>query len=82
MPEESTESPVIGIMNSCEPPCGCWKLHSGPVQEQLVFLIAEPPPLQPCLWGLLQLLAYLFIYLDFSRQGFFCIALAVLELTL
>ena len=28
--------------DSCEPPCGCWELNSGPLEEQLVFLTAEP----------------------------------------
>ena len=22
--------------DSCEPPCGCWELNSGPLEEQLV----------------------------------------------
>jgi len=28
------------------PPCGCWELNSGPLEEQLVFLTTEPS-LQP-----------------------------------
>ena len=31
-----------------EPPCGYWELNSGPLEEQTVFLTAEPS-LQPCL---------------------------------
>jgi hypothetical protein len=27
--------------NGCEPPCGCWELNSGPLEEQLVFFTAE-----------------------------------------
>jgi hypothetical protein len=39
-----------------EPPCGCWELNSGPLEEQTVLLSIEPP-LQPapfffCLRGL------------------------------
>jgi hypothetical protein len=30
------------IMGGCEPPCGCWKLNSGPLEEQSVLLTAEP----------------------------------------
>jgi hypothetical protein len=30
-----------------EPPCGCWELNSGPLEEQLVLLTADPS-LQPC----------------------------------
>ena len=26
-----------------KPPCGFWKLNSGPLEEQLVLLTAEPP---------------------------------------
>jgi hypothetical protein len=32
------------ITDGCEPPCGCW--NSGPLEEQSVFLTAEPS-LQP-----------------------------------
>jgi hypothetical protein len=35
-------SPVDG----CEPPCGCWELNSGPLEEQPVLLTADPS-LQP-----------------------------------
>jgi hypothetical protein len=34
------------IIDGCEPPCGGWGLNSGPLEEQLVFLISEPS-LQP-----------------------------------
>jgi hypothetical protein len=34
------------ITDGCEPPCGCWELNSGPLEEQSVLLIAEPS-LQP-----------------------------------
>jgi hypothetical protein len=26
------------ITDGCEPPCGCWELNSGPLEEQTVFL--------------------------------------------
>jgi hypothetical protein len=29
-------------MGGCEPPCGCWDLNSGPLEEQSVLLPAEP----------------------------------------
>jgi hypothetical protein len=28
-------------MDGCEPPCGCWDLNSGPLEEQSVLLPAE-----------------------------------------
>jgi hypothetical protein len=34
------------IIAGCEPPCGCWDLNSGPLEEQSVLLTAEPS-LQP-----------------------------------
>ena len=34
------------ITDGCEPPCGCWELNSGPLEEQLVLLTTEPS-LQP-----------------------------------
>jgi hypothetical protein len=30
------------ITGGCELPCGCWDLNSGPSEEQLVLLTAEP----------------------------------------
>ena len=30
------------ITDGYEPPCGCWDLNSGPLEEQSVFLPAEP----------------------------------------
>ena len=30
------------ITDGCEPPRGCWELNSGPLEEQLVLLTAEP----------------------------------------
>jgi hypothetical protein len=29
-------------MDGCEPPCGCWDLNSGPLEEQSVLLPTEP----------------------------------------
>jgi hypothetical protein len=29
-------------IGGCEPPCGCWELNSGPLEEPLVLLTAEP----------------------------------------
>jgi hypothetical protein len=41
------------ITDGCEPPCGCWDLNSGPLEEQSVFLPAEPS-LQPLVTLLVQ----------------------------
>jgi hypothetical protein len=30
------------MTDGCEPPCGCWKLNLAPLQEQPVFLTADP----------------------------------------
>ena len=30
------------ITGGCEPPCGCWDLNSGPLEEQSVLLPTEP----------------------------------------
>ena len=34
------------ITDGWEPPCGCWDLNSGPLEEQSMLLTAEPS-LQP-----------------------------------
>ena len=30
-----------GLIDYCEPPCGCWELNTGPLEEQVVLLITE-----------------------------------------
>ena len=30
------------ITDGCEPPCGCWELNLGPLEEQSVLLTSEP----------------------------------------
>jgi hypothetical protein len=42
MSEEAQDFTTDG----CEPPCGCWELNSGPLEEQPVLLTTEPS-LQP-----------------------------------
>jgi hypothetical protein len=32
----------IVVMDGCEPPCGCWDLNLGPLEEQSVLLTTEP----------------------------------------
>jgi hypothetical protein len=39
---------AIRSLNGHEPPCGCWVLNSGPLEELPVLLTTEPS-LQPCL---------------------------------
>ena len=34
------------MTDGCEPPCGCWELNVGPLEEQPVLLTTEPS-LQP-----------------------------------
>ena len=40
------KSALDPITDGCEPPCSCWELNSGPLEEQLVLLTTEPS-LQP-----------------------------------
>jgi len=47
------------ITDGCQPPHGCWKLNSGPLEEQSVLLTSEPS-LQPCSLLLTQIRALLF----------------------
>ena len=44
------------IIDGCEPPCGCWELNSGPLEEQSVLFTAEPSlqPPSPYLFILVQ----------------------------
>jgi hypothetical protein len=66
------------ITDGCEPPCGCWELNSGSLEEQAMLLTAEPS---------LQLLIlffdiYLPTYLPIFEPEFLSIVLAILELTI
>jgi hypothetical protein len=45
-PEEDAGSSGTGVMNGCDPPCGCQEWNSGPLEEQPVLLTSEPS-LQP-----------------------------------
>jgi hypothetical protein len=38
-PEERASD---SIADGCQPPCGCWELNSGPLEEQSVLLTNEP----------------------------------------
>jgi len=42
----SSDTQEEGIRSHYEPPCGCWELNSGPLEEQSVLLTTEPS-LQP-----------------------------------
>jgi hypothetical protein len=44
----------IFVMDGCEPPCGCWDLNLGPLEEQSALLTTEPshqPPFFSYLLG-------------------------------
>jgi hypothetical protein len=41
------------ITDGCELPCGCWELHSGPLEEQSLLLTTEPS-LQPLYFSFLK----------------------------
>jgi len=30
------------LFYGCEPPCGCWELNSGPLEEKTMLLTTEP----------------------------------------
>jgi len=45
MPAGQKRAPDL-IIGGYEPPCGCWELNSGPLEEQTVLLTSEPS-LQP-----------------------------------
>jgi E3 ubiquitin-protein ligase NEDD4 len=40
--EEGVRAPETGAIHGCEPPCGCWELNLGHLEEMPVFLTAEP----------------------------------------
>ena len=47
MPSSSVSEDSYSVLtDGCEPPCGCWDLNSGPLEEQSVLLSAESS-LQP-----------------------------------
>jgi hypothetical protein len=70
------------ITDGCEPPCGCWELNSGPLEEQSVLLTTEPSlqPSSSSSFFFFSFSFFFFIYLFFFFTEFLCVALAVLEL--
>ena len=69
---EGVRSPGTVVTNSCELPCWCWELNSGPLGRQPVFLTTEPL-LQPqnrffCLF----LFFVCFCFILFFETGFLC----------
>jgi hypothetical protein len=65
--EEGTRS-----HGGCEPPCGFWDLNSGPLEEQLVLLTAEPS-LSPNPLSCHELMGvYLALFLKLSRDEINC----------
>jgi len=42
IPEEVMVSPGTGVTDRYEPPCGCWKLSLGPLEDKPVFLTTDP----------------------------------------
>jgi hypothetical protein len=38
------------VTDGCEPPCGCWDLNSGPLEEQSMFLTTEPSHQLECIF--------------------------------
>jgi hypothetical protein len=55
------------ITDGCEPPCGCWELNSGPLEEQSVLLTTEsslqhhPSPVFVCLKNIFKLIYFIYM---------------------
>lgn len=52
--EESIRFLGTGVMDGSEPPCGCWEVNPGPLQEQQTFSPTEPS-FQPCIQNVREL---------------------------
>jgi hypothetical protein len=61
--EREREKASDPITDGCEPPCGCWDLNSGPLEEQSVLLTAEPCLQLPFISFLKILLLLLLLFL-------------------
>ena len=48
------------ITDGCEPPCGCWEMNSGPLEEQAMLLTTEPS-FQP-FHSFLNIYFYVYVY--------------------
>ena len=55
------------ITDGCEPPCDCWELNSGPLEEQAMLLTISPAPKK--MYSLLLFLLSMFISLNVSAKG-------------
>lgn len=61
--EESVKSPMSVFMDDCEPPCVCWELTLCPLQEQYIFLTAEPSPQSWIVFSWLTDQAFSFVFI-------------------
>ena len=59
------------ITGGCEPPCGCWDLNSGPLEEQSVLLPAEPSR-QPTKRHFWNKKIYVYKHTRIQQQWVFC----------
>jgi hypothetical protein len=60
------------IIDDCEPPCGCWELNSGPLEEQPLLLTYKPslqPLLSPFLRYFVVYVSVRFMYLYTVMKG-------------
>ena len=64
-PQKRASDPIT---EGCEPPCGCWELNSGPMEDQSVFLTTEPS-LQPQLFFLIALIKIIKKYGTLHRSA-------------
>jgi hypothetical protein len=67
----SSDAPEEGIgfhADGCEPPCGCWELNSGPLEEQSVLLTAEPSLQLPCSFNMRTFMVLIFLLLKYFTQ--------------
>ena len=53
--EDVIRCPQAGLRDKCEPPCVCWELNLGPLEEQAVLLTKEPSVQAPCFLNLIVL---------------------------
>jgi hypothetical protein len=60
---DTSEEGIRSHYKCCEPPCSCWELNSGPLEEQSMLLTAGPFLLLLFWFGLVFLFCFVFCFI-------------------
>ena len=69
------------ITDGCEPPCGCWELNSGRLEEQAMLLTSEPSLQPPVLSSFKMDFMSVLIFEEMRKQQILIWLMVILDCT-